>query len=1014
MSPIPPACPPPGKNNFYHLRTCPQDSLCIRILRVITYILLHIITLGILLLIHYLEKHIVDDVTYPRFPIASAKTPQIPTPDSPSLLSEPSQLPTPDSFSISPTTPVIITSPQKTKQIEKQKKITETSIKAILPTLPSPSLLDMISFPSGLSTKAGFFTGVLTLDQLPQGVVPFSLEAMLHYRKRGLSPHAARSALDILNIANPAFLATYPISFKESFQQTFINLQQKLLEANPESDEYLVADLQLKQLNYLNNNYYIVEVLGDGNCFYRACFVGWLCYLMRQNHPGVFSEEAERIQSLPFASSSPEHQAISKNMADLLLYCKNLKTLKNLFDLILLSPIHTNTGVKYLRQLATFETDCIRVQSLGEENLKALILGQLEETPELLLAALSELMRIQPSSPLFTEMFLNTRPPSLSATTQALLLLEFLHPLLSSKQETFLSIHPLVREFLETCSSTLSSSGVTNENAEQIISLLPQELLAHYTEFSQAIAQCVPPIPKNVEMFSFLLSRPSCTNHNTSCNTFYTLAYSALQTQLENQSNLSNYLNLSSEQTSPLYCVLEKLWSQKLFINTVDLLLSLPGGMQGTLVAPQLEHAFTLILRLLFKAPKTLSDSEIQEMNQSLLQCIQQSTHLTTAFASFLKLPLFTELQARVPDLGQAQARAIQLFLFAFQYPRLVQCAHNMQATNTINKLMLLFYPYLQQAVRKQSNFKKLQTFSEQIWGFFCCHSPKFNVNINPQIIESTVLSLSKHPQLLFLCDPEFQLAILNILKSSSDPRAARELIHEIKTKEHALWTSYIKHVDTASRKLSQQNKSRLTTLLPQEALLFSFLNYHPQVCNTSSSLGQQCHTYLAQQTSKLCQELVTHHSTWASAVEKNRPCLSVYKQLQEAFLLPVLRPTQNFPETRQTLLQQLSQLSTSELQNIFNVINFQAEDEHVSALSTTLGSIGLCQYLADSSLSQTPAQLIPLADSQGFLKLDFSPEDQAHIHIFRGHNHYNCLLRKDPDDTSRNENSKPLKKPQP
>ncbi|ETR80381.1 hypothetical protein X556_0293, partial [Chlamydia pneumoniae B21] len=58
MFPIPPPhCPPNNKNNFYHLTTDTKDPLLLRILRTIGYVLLHIITLGLLLLIHYYKHH---------------------------------------------------------------------------------------------------------------------------------------------------------------------------------------------------------------------------------------------------------------------------------------------------------------------------------------------------------------------------------------------------------------------------------------------------------------------------------------------------------------------------------------------------------------------------------------------------------------------------------------------------------------------------------------------------------------------------------------------------------------------------------------------------------------------------------------------------------------------------------------------------------------------------------------------------------------------------------------------
>lgn len=1009
MFPTSLSCPSPGENNFYHLQTNPKSPLCLRILRVIAYILLHIVTLGILLLIHYLESHVLEEFTRSIFPIVPPKPHQVSKTDIlyPSELEDKILAATEEP---SPTDPVTKDVPQgqEIAQPQEEEKAPESPSQGppifSFPTIPSP---DILSFPPTISsTKAGFLAGILSLGRLPRGVVPLSLQAMVHYRKHGLSPCSARHTLSILNTSNPLFLATYPIGVSEHFLQTIVDLQQKLQGSDPMSDEYLVADVQLKQLAYLNQEYYLVEVAGDGNCFYRACFVGWLCYLKRQNHPDVFSNEASRILSFPFASSSPKNEEISKNMASLLLSCKNLGTIKDLFDLVLLSPSQTRIGIRYLRQLALFVTNQQRVQALGsEENLKALILGQLEENPELFIAALKNLMHTQPSSPVLTEIFSNTQPPSTTAKTQALLLLEFLNSLLCHKRLQYQPTYSLIQKFLNSCESILSSSGISNENAEKIISTLSPELKEHYLRFSNTVAHAGPSLPKNIKLTSFLLSHPSCTHYNTSCNTFLNLACTALQTHLDNKTSLSDYLELAPEQSLIMQQIFEEFWVQKLHINTLNTLITLPSGMQGTLVIPQLEHAFKIILRLLTSAPCILPDTEIKEINQTLLQCIQHQTHLTTAFSSFLSLPMFEDLRTTAPSIGIDYARALQLFLFALQHPNFLKTAQKLNATEAANKLMLIFYPFLQQSLRKRSNVNRLQKFNQKILGTFCSYPPKLNNEIDPKTIESTVMFLAKNISLLFLCDPDCQQEVLNILKNTFDPRAAQEIIHEIKVQHPSLWNNYIRHINILGRQPSQR-KTQLALLLPKEVLLFGFLTYYPQVGEMSSSLGQRCCVYLSQQINKIKQELVANNATWEKLILRNKKRLSLYIHLQDVFLLSLVRPTSSPSETRQTLIHQLRELSTPQLMDLFDATVFQAEDEHVSALSSALGYLGLCQYLADSSLSQTPAQLLPLAATQGFIQLDHSPEDQARICIFRAYNHYNCLLKKDPDDTSRPENS--------
>ncbi|AFS26703.1 putative membrane domain protein [Chlamydia psittaci CP3] len=80
----PPSCPTPGRNNLYHLQVNPQDPLCIRALRLVAYVLLHIITLGLLLLFHYCTRHTAQVTPQPIIPVVP-QTPrsQLPLPQLP-------------------------------------------------------------------------------------------------------------------------------------------------------------------------------------------------------------------------------------------------------------------------------------------------------------------------------------------------------------------------------------------------------------------------------------------------------------------------------------------------------------------------------------------------------------------------------------------------------------------------------------------------------------------------------------------------------------------------------------------------------------------------------------------------------------------------------------------------------------------------------------------------------------------------------------------------------------------
>lgn len=96
-----------------------------------------------------------------------------------------------------------------------------------------------------------------------------------------------------------------------------------------------------------------------------------------------------------------------------------------------------------------------------------------------------------------------------------------------------------------------------------------------------------------------------------------------------------------------------------------------------------------------------------------------------------------------------------------------------------------------------------------------------------------------------------------------------------------------------------------------------------------------------------------------------------------------------------QMMMDCIEHMSLQDLLNLSRAIYFQAEDEHVLALSSSLGRLSLCQSLRDGQFSQNPVQVLSLAEAHGFLSLDFLPEHQGSVFVFKEDNHYSALLPK-------------------
>lgn len=946
----PPSCPTPGENNWYHLKTRPEDNLCVRIMRVVAYVFLHILTFGFFLLLHYYQKH-----TSKESPIILPVSPQTPLPDTP---------PT-------PTLP-----PQQ-----------ETLTPELQPTPPQPESPKPDKPKDIFPPVSDLIARIKGIGRLPEGVAPHSLEAMVCNEEQGLAPLNARSTVEPGGHFNPTFLATYPRRICRVFENTLKNLKKHILPDPLQDDHSQVSQMIVNQLEYLNQNYDIVDVPGDGNCFYRSFFVGWLCSLLRTDHPqNAFLTEATRILSLPFASSSPENQALTEKMIAILTSCQHYSDLKSLYDEKILSPENTRTAIQYLRELAIFTRNENRAQALGgEENLRALILAQMEENPEMLVDYLEELIKTHPTSPILTETY--TDLPLSAPADQAMLLVECFPYLLHPNSDTYALPPQMVQELIDLFSTALSLLPQQEENLDVLITFFPPEIKGHWDKFSQENAAIT---PKTLLFLSFLLSHPSCVYYYPECTDVYESAQQAFREALSGTTKLADALGWDTHQETLLGTLLQTVWQQKQSSSILENILRLNGAMRPGTVLPQVKRVFTTAVRLFAEAPRSLSDSQVQNLVNKLEIFIQADPFLSKEYTA----TAFSSLKASLQDkaLSPAYAKGILMMVFLLQHPHLIT---HPQLGQHAQRLALLLLPHMEQALRHPVNAARLDNLALSIQGIFFCHTPEINLEDTPLstiVIESTLLCFARSPEELTACSPVLRSFLLNTL-DCNDPTTA-DMLQSIQTHHPDLLEKHKQHLNRVGQKAFEGSTTTLSSLLPESLLLFSFLCRYEHALHPD--LHAQCADYMKVYQTHIQQYLLFNLPECQHAILTHAQRLNHYSLLQKSFLFSLARPSNTYPEYHQALLSYLGHMEIQQLVHLFDRVNTQAEDEHVSGISSALGSLALCQYLGDVTLTQTPSQLAPLASTYGFIQTDYTPEAQASIHLFRANNHYNCLIRKD------------------
>ncbi|WP_236558940.1 hypothetical protein [Chlamydia sp. 17-3921] len=984
----PAPCPPPGSNNKYHLTTNPKDSLIVRVLRVIGYILLHIITLGILLLIHYYRNHIIREKGLPPAPIPKAPTIETLTiAQKPPIPEDPKETPPKDQ-------------PPKEEPPKKPQPKQKPPFRPIIYTLPN-------------------------VPNMPSHIIPGSIEAMVWQYSRGFAPEAALFTLPGQRDINPNFVASYPMPICEDPLIPFRHLITLLPPRDPSIPAYLHP--YIDQIRYLNENYYIVDVPGDGTCFYHAYAVGWLCslYESQTTRPRAFSEEANLILQHPFASSSEEANQLSHKVADLLHSCTTCPTLQQLFDSILLSQECTQILVSYLQKIATHAVRQ-QINILGEENARAAFVADIEEA--LLPQAMQFLGRQRPTTPFLQNVIFQPSMPLTSASDQLTLLLEYLPWIFLTQEETSkLSpqeqdnqnllkqiLHELLNN-LDLALNTSNSKLLGTQFKKNVLDKLSVEEYSHFTRF----LECIQKRHSKEFPYSQILLFLACINTSPTLKTnvfiqnFLSIAEEEIRKTVGFQATLAEVLNLNRQHTSLLENTLNRCWEQKLTAELVISFLSMHDSLECAHLIPNLEKLFKRIALLLKKGLKTAFEAggTLQHRLEFLKQNVEELTALLFVsdewqqqFAEFcnfssLKISSDTTLPAMKDTL---YTRGMQLFFFILQHPHFLSNPLTKKAAQNIKSLLM---PYLQYGLKKSENLSVLQSLATAILGTATLSPPLPDEN------ESEVMKKTAHLCGYFATRPDVAILHPDLQEklflfshkvfSDNSPLTmeAKRLQEELALAYPQLWQSFISHLNilgyqgTKHPQLTPPDQDSFVKKLPLGQLLFSFLLNYPEVRSGNSSLEQQLQTYYDNASKAFKLELQHFAPLLLPSLKEMLPHLTKFIQFKETMISALVRKPEGLDHEataafRESFLAYLRSFSAAQLQDLLDAIKQQAESAHVAGLTSALHKPALCQTLYDPTAVQGTA-------NHGFLSAGFASEAEAKIILIRFPNHYGCLLRK-------------------
>lgn len=106
------------------------------------------------------------------------------------------------------------------------------------------------------------------------------------------------------------------------------------------------------------------------------------------------------------------------------------------------------------------------------------------------------------------------------------------------------------------------------------------------------------------------------------------------------------------------------------------------------------------------------------------------------------------------------------------------------------------------------------------------------------------------------------------------------------------------------------------------------------------------------------------------------------------------------------TLVQYLAEFilhaPINEVSRFSRTAYYRIEEEHIACMASLFGDLALCQSLCDEEIPHNEELFQNISAKHGFLSLNFVPEHQGRIFLFRHNGHYSALLPKSQETASK------------
>ncbi|WP_213357971.1 hypothetical protein [Chlamydiifrater phoenicopteri] len=958
-SPHPPSQhvpPPPTLNN-----SSPQEAgsqpLWKRVLLFVLKILFHILTLGIFLIIDHCFKY--DVLSPPETPFSLPKTPQLPKKPLDLLKFFPQTFPTPVPISI-----------QK--------------------TMPTYGPL-VLAHPPGMSRSYAWELS----------------DSLLDLYKKQAANNAPRAALPFLTtlfgiVENLHFVSSYPVYLMQSFQEVGL-IDRFLKEPSSPEEEWLFPKI-VEQVCYLDNKYFLINVSGDGNCFYRSFAIGWLVSLISNpGNPKALREEIQKLEALPFTKASEKNAELTRRVVAILKLCFRKRKISFLFDEVILSSPMTDV-IMFLRELSYFSASQERKSSMTEANAKQLILLQLNDDPSYLQQALTTLSEFSPCSAKIQGVFLSPdallNSSQLSPCDELLLMCRFFKKLSSSNHK---DVAPLTKALGITLNTILSPISKT------IASNWPT-LFANTLSSSEykLLEQNTPYLSTTSRLYVFLESLPA-SSFDSRIEAFLEKVRNQIRTYSASKLSLRDLLSLRDSTEHSFYQIKERLirslFRKDFFLRSMNALLTTVNSS-----LPHSEHTKQVIKDFLSLLNENFSS--LYEANREIIH-IQQQELLTEEYllgatpgAATAEQDWKKDFNTLTSNLNIKNLDPLVLdFLFLINSPtRAEKVLKSRRCAALLNTFSYLYNATAAELLENTSfkNSLKKACLHLCLTQRYASDEEALFTQIKSDGDKITVIKNTfSHPEITYSQGLNSLLDSCWAILAQANSAASR--LMSTFNNEHKqkldLYKQSLKVL--SSRDGAVWGQENILHKINDGALLYAFLLNHPGVVDENRDAA----AFLTR-CKALCNQF--YPQLEESLPSKNIQNKLLQKRLSEAIFFQKLF-IQN--SLYKSLLENLlTDMPLDDLDKAFVHSVSQAETEHVAALSRELAPFAICQFLGtDEAINpynfslELTDQVSLLTRTQGFISL-YAPEEEASIRLLRLSNHYCCLLPIEKEETEKSQ----------